>query len=211
MKRFVPSLVFMLVFAGCTICSTKKINCPGFEDPYFDLWFPYAQNEMLRFKGPDAADTLNFRIEDIYESTPYETTQGGYGGGSAFCIASKDFIGRGSANINEIVAVRYAIDKSNSAGGENSARLSVTVAGSSWVLQKINNNSLSAYQNNEFNVVDSSYNVNFSNGINYPVLATITNDTIVNKTSRYYRLFIAKGFGIIGFDEYPSNKRWVVQ
>jgi len=63
---------------------------------------------------------------------------------------------------------------------------------------------------NGFNVVDSSYNFSFSNGITYLVLSTVTNYTTENKNNRYYRLFIAKGAGIVGFDEYPSNKRWVV-
>lgn len=211
MKRFVPSFVLILVYAGCTLCSTKKINCPAFEDPFFDQWFPYTQNALLRFKGPNAADTLNFFIQSIYESPGYESTQGGFNGGGGFCLASKDMFGRAASNMNEYISIRYDKDESYSSGGQNSSRLSVDLIGNNWIARSLNNNSISAYENNEYNVVDSGYSVNFSNGVNYPVLATITNDTIVNKTSRFYRLFIAKGFGIIGFDEYPSNKRWVVQ
>jgi len=139
-------IAFLTLVSGRILCSVKKVTCPSFTDPFFDQWFSYTQYTIVRFKGPNREDRVNFWMQTAYESPSYETSQGGYGNNVAFCEALKDLIGRSSANTNQLFDIRYSKNECF-ANGQNGYRLNVQIEGSTWVAQQINNNSISPFGN----------------------------------------------------------------
>ena len=198
------SLVICLISLwSCTLCSTKKVTCSQFNDPQFSLWFPYTVGSQLKFKAMGTTDSLEYTIKTFYKSEAYETTQGGFSNNIASCYSTASIVGYNQANQNSLVDIYYSISADY--------QLSIKINDADWRAGKINPNSVSNIFGSNFTKLDSSYNTTFANGIVYPVLITMENDTINDKTSRPFKIYLAKNAGIIGFDEYPSKKKWILQ
>jgi hypothetical protein len=58
---------------------------------------------------------------------------------------------------------------------------------------------------------DDAGKVVFENGTTYPLMTILEIDTVVNKSNAVYKLYIAKNAGIVGFETYPANQKWIIQ
>jgi hypothetical protein len=207
--------LFMIVclgyISGCTLCSSKKVTCPAFDEPAFVKWFPYNDSSRMVYKNSITADTFSYAISMKSISGTYETTTGGgFGNSNPGCNASAYFASSNYSNSPfGTVGITYTINNS-----QPEKNLQVYFNNTDWVAGEIFENSFAASVNYGYGVpakVDSAQNMLFDNGITYSRVVILTNDTVSNKTDRAYKLFIAKNIGIIGCEMFPSKQKWLIQ
>jgi hypothetical protein len=196
--------------SGCTLCSTKKVACNGFDDPFFSQWFPYSQYSRLLFKNPVTQDTFSYTISNVYTSGAYEATSGGFNNYTRSCNASKELRSDNNGTADGYVDIYYSINEFFDNGPVQKS-MSISFKNSSWNTGEIGASGFTSIPDSSASIITSNTNVPFENGFTYPLLLTLTNDTVVNKTSLVYRLFVAKNVGIVGFETYPSKQKWVIQ
>jgi len=211
--KFFAALLFVCCIvniSGCTLCSTKKIACNGFNDPFFSQWFPYSQYSRLVFKNPETEDTFSYTISNVYSTAPYEATIGGYNNNTRSCNASKEMRSDNNGTADGFVDIYYSISEFFDNGPVQKS-MSISFKNSSWNTGEISATGIAAIPDASASTISSNTNVPFENGFTYPLLVTLTNDTVVNKASLVYKLYIAKNVGIVGFETFPSKQKWVLQ
>ena len=196
---------------SCKECSSKKITCGAFNDPTFFKWFPYQPGFSGYYKNIVTQDTTGFSILNIDTSKSYETTVGGFGRpNSGNCSAYANIYGYfydSSAAVNIYYDVIKGINDSYT-----TKKTSIYFKNSYWTAGIVTEEILSTDTLNNITTVANTQNVLFENGTTYAKLVTLTNDTTIKKDSgMVYKLFIAKGFGIVGFETYPLKQKWVLQ
>jgi hypothetical protein len=205
-------LFILCSIGGCTVCSTKQIPCGPFEDTVFFKWFSYQPGSAGQFKNTVTNDTLGFVAVYFDTSKAYEITVGGYGRSSErSCDAS--------ANISAVFynsSARYfdihynAFYYANDSDKKNS--LGIYFGTNYWYAGAITEETIAADSFNNKTAVTHYENILFENGITYNRLITLTTDTVFKKENdMVYKLFVAKGHGIVGFETYPSKQKWVIQ
>lgn len=215
--KFIAALLLILClayFSGCTICSSKKINCAPFNEPAFDKWFPYNDSSRMLFKNTVTADTFSYLVSYAQTSEAYETSRGGYGNASRPCSTSAYIF---SSNYNNspfgTLMINY-VTVQEVDNGPSTKNLSVHFNNADWAAGEIFENSFGVSLNSGSGMpakIDSVQNFLFYNGITYSQVVILTNDTSFNKTDRAYKLFIAKNICIIGCEMFPSKQKWVIQ
>lgn len=204
-------IVPALYFSGCTVCSTKKVTCPAFDDPHFSAWFPYDDGTTLVFKNIITADTFSYTISQKSLSESYEITTGGFRTSpDQQCIATAYLVSTGQSNTGSD-ALRIHYDVSKDAG---IYRLELIFNNVSWRAGEIKDNTIEPATLNDYGettAVTKIPDIFFDNGVRYADMIILTNDTSINKTERAYKLFIAKNTGIVGCEMFPSKQKWVIQ
>ena len=208
--KFIASLMFIisLVYgSGCTTCSTKKINCPAFDDPAFAKWFPYNDSSRMLYKNITTADTFSYAVSMKNISGTYETSIGSMENADNVCHTSAYFSSSNYNNSpNGTFSVVYDINNQ-----QPLKSLGLHFNNGDWIAGEIFENSFGVLNYESLTSIDSAQNVLFDNGITYQRVVILTNDTSSNKTDRAYKLFIAKNIGIIGCEMFPSKQKWVIQ
>ena len=195
--------------AGCTLCTSKKVTCPAFNEPAFAQWFPYQENSRLVFKNSITADTFSYTVSTLSFSAAFETTRGGFENKDYPCEASAYITSSNYDNSSYgTLGINYTIV-------ENTAKeLTLRFNNAAWKTGEIMDTGFVPSVNTGtaiITAVSSVQNLLFDNGINYQQIVVLTTDTVANKTDRAYKLFIAKNIGIIGCEMYPSRQKWVIQ
>lgn len=203
---------FIYLFSSCTPCSTKKIPCDAFNEPVFFKWFPYRVNDRLAFKNTNTTESFSYVIRECDTSKAYEATQGGYGNQVHSCYASVFMANENNGIPDDLFHIQYSISKEFNNGPVNKY-LELYFKNTTWAVGEISESTIAAAGsgNSGATTAITEINVLFDNGITYPMVATLSNDTVAVKTERPYKIFIAKYFGIIGFEMYPSLQKWIVQ
>jgi hypothetical protein len=214
MKVVIPLFCCLMLYCimGCTPCSTKIITCSAFEDSVFFNWFPYHPGSTGYFKNSSTQDTLGFIATQSDTSKSYETTVGGLNRPNAgSCDAYALIAGKFNQNANGNFTIYYNVFKGVNDGGARRS-LEIYFRNYNWVGGAITGNTILADTLNNRTAVTQTENVLFDNGITYSRLVTLTNDTVFKKENdMLYKLFIAKGHGIVGFETYPLKQKWVIQ
>lgn len=200
-------ITYAIYNAGCTMCSSKKVTCPAFNEPEFSKWFPYKLNDTLHFINQTTSDTVTYAIGYYQLSETYETQQGGYSGNVANCGSHANIYGYAKTSAIGQFVINYITDGNNSL-----KQLYVAVLNGLWNTGEIVYNTFkpSPVNNSPVSISqDSAYK--FINGVTYSNFITIANDTTGTKEDKPYKLYIAKNTGIVGFEMYPSKQKWVLQ
>ena len=212
MKIYLCAACFIAVyfFSGCTMCSTKKVPCNGFNEPAFAQWFPYTENTRLLFKNLASSDTFSYLISNVYKTVPYEATRGGYNNRTEGCISSIEISSDNNGTAAGYLDIFYSA-KEYFDNGPVEKGMSISFKKGDWNCGEITATGFATISNIQAPVISINNNVLFENGITYPTVITLTNDTLFNKTEKAYKLFIAKNIGIIGCEIYPSKQKYVIQ
>ncbi len=197
-----------LLLSSCTLCSRKKITCTAFEDSLFKQWFPYEKGQSLVFKNLSTADTAGYTIATVNFSEAYEISRGGIEGTYPTCESSAYIT---STNENNspfgIIGTGYTISE------DGNKTLELWFNNGGFKTGAIGESSFAALadESNHADAVAPVQHFLFDNGITYPQVVIITNDTVYNKSDRPYKLYVAKHAGIIGCEMYPSLQKWIIQ
>lgn len=212
-KLFSFLLCFVSILSACnTVCSTKKVGCPGFSDPNFSTWFPYRANQTIIFKN-QVGDSIKYAISDIDSSGRYDAIIGGLFGRSAKSCSTSIYINAMPDSITQSgFVVQYYVDTPFS-GQDVSKYLQIVAQNSSWNVGGVYKDSIGNVLNtyNSTSIAHTNYQVTLNNGLTIDTLVTITNDTTLDHSSRFYKVFIQKGKGVIGFEKYPTHQQWFLQ
>lgn len=203
---------FAFCFYSCTLCSVKKVPCGAFNEPAFFKWFPYKKDDVLIFKNAGKPETFSYSIYRTDTSAAYEATRGGYNNTTRGCSSSAEITTFNDGNLNEYLSMYYSVLKEFD-NGLVTKYLSVYFKGQYWPAGEITENNIAAPEglSTDSMQLSTAANLVFDDGKTYPYVVTMLKDTVVNKTERVYKLFIAKNSGIIGFEMYPSKQRWIIQ
>lgn len=186
-------LCFLLFFLNnCSVCSCKKVPCPAFYDSDFLGWFPYVNGQQIVFRSNSNSDTLNLHVD---KSEPYETTQGCMGA-SGGCIAHCDI---------------YSFESS----GSFNRKLKISMTQPSSIAFYFYEINLLATKMSDTGFVLSSATLTKF----YPTLSIanntwqsvqlITRDTAGKKPEGPYKVYIARGQGIVAYENYPDLAVWI--
>lgn len=205
-------IVTLLVQYSCTTCSVKKVPCGAFDEPAFFKWFPYRDKDVLSFKNTTTADTFSYVMYRLDSSEAYEASRGGYNNTTRGCVSSASVSTWGNAGNQTYFSADYSILKTFD-NGPVEKNLYLTFYGSQWYAGEVQENTIQPTYGlqPELTTISTTPNLLFDNGITYPYVVTLQKDTVYNKADKVYKLFIAKNSGIIGFEMYPSNQRWIIQ
>lgn len=192
----------IFVMAACGICG-KKIDCPGYKNDMLDSWFPYQDNQQLRFRST-TNDSFLVTLQQTQLTSPYQTTTGGYGSQQG-CSAEKAF------QSTEVDSLRRSLLQVHLSTTEsmNSAALAIqntqiTIHGFTNTIPDrvdMNNHATSS------KIVE---NVTVGNR-QFARALEIRADTAQLKTNLIYRLYLVQGEGLVAYSEYPSLKTWSKQ
>jgi hypothetical protein len=212
-KLFLLLTTISFMLAACnTVCSTKKVGCPGFSDPHFTAWFPYYTNQILIFKN-QTGDSIKYPISNIEPSGRYDAIVGGLFGRSATSCSTSVYITAIPDSINQSgFVVQYYVDTPFS-GQDVRKYLQIVAQNANWNAGALYKDSIGNVSNSytPTTIATTNYQVTLNNGLIIDTLVTLTNDTTVDHTSRFYKVFIQKRKGIIGFEKYPSHQQWFLQ
>ncbi len=186
------------IFSYCT-----KI-CPAFNDRYFDEWFPYKKGQLLVFSNsPSVTDTIT--IAEVSKSSEKKVSTG-YGNRPCrmeVAVSSAET----EPGLQKKFYLNGLIDnEKNYSLHLKSLKLDGFMSGDSGLVlspgryNPDGNKYLFEHQRNQI-----------FNGVLYRKIEIITIDTGIAKTEGIYKLWIAARYGIIGYEEYPSLKRWAKQ
>jgi hypothetical protein len=196
------AVAVLFIFAQAVFSYCTKI-CPAFNDRYFDEWFPYKKGQQLVFSYGSSADTIT--IADVSKSSEKKVS---VGYGSRPCLMEVSIrSAEKSNNLNpDFVLQGYIDNEKNYSLHLKSLKLDGFISGDSGLVlppgryNPDGNKYLFEHQRNQI-----------FNGMLYRKIEIITIDTGIAKTEGIYKLWIAARYGIIGYEEYPSLKRWAKQ
>jgi hypothetical protein len=212
-KLFLLLTTISFMLAACnTVCSTKKVGCPGFSDANFSTWFPYQNNQLLVFKNVNG-DSLKYTVSDIEPSGRYDAIVGGLFRRSATSCSTSIYVtARPDSIYQPIFLVQYYVDTPFS-GQDVTKNLYIAVDQANWSVGAIYRDSIGIAINsyNSTSKPSINYNVRLYNGQLIDTLVTLTNDTTLDHSNKFYKAFIQKGKGIIGFEMYPNHQQWLLQ
>jgi hypothetical protein len=195
--------VFVYSFYGCK-CSEKTIDCPAYNSPELDSWFPYGTNTTLVFNnGAGSTDSFNLKSNS---TTPYS-----FSGTSLSCSAAKN------VNSDELtIANKRKLSISlikNQSPDKPSQRAFVQIKSSEFYFEDVTANTFGSagYGAGEVPVTLQYYASLQLGSRNFTEVNRVTRDTSGNKTAGIYQLYIGKNKGIVAYEEFPSKTLWLLQ
>lgn len=194
-------LASVAALSACGECS-KKIDCPGYSDSLWKHYFPYANNQGLRFST--GTEQAIFTLRDHETTQPYQATSGAFGRGP-FCEAHKVFL-----SLEQDTAARSQFGLTlNNDETQSSATLYLSKQNVSFFAQ-----SDTGFQRVEINgypaLLSRRASVNLGGRI-FTNLTIAQRDTTGTKVTGLYAVYHTQSEGIVGYAEYPSLKTWVKQ
>lgn len=203
-RLFIVCCVLMF-FQSCYECSDKQVTCPAYSETGMSNWFPYSPNTRLIYSSNSTTDTIN--IKSIEVTGPYEDRVSAR---NPYCIADKTW---SSLELTSAGFPRFRIqatqfnDTYNPPNSREEVYLSID-------REYFSGKGISdtGFVKENFSTQKSQFFPSISVGTNtFSKVQVIEKDTIVNKASRIYKIWIAKHNGLVAYQEYPSKKIWVKQ
>lgn len=197
----VLSLLITIGFISCGLCS-KKVDCPGYKDELLDSWFPYSDGQQLRFRS-NTNDEVTYTLENTETTVPYEASSGAYGAGPR-CEAQKVFasVEKDSLGSNKAAIFLQSI--------EGQRQNSFSFGRNHFSISFVGENSAIVNTGSRNMTLVEQPSVTLGNRV-FTNLLEATGDTNQTKNAGVYKVYFAKGEGIIAFSEYPSLQTWVKQ
>lgn len=186
----------MITNMGCE----QTVVCPAYDDANFAGWFPYSEGQVMIFKNKsDQADTII--IGKIIKSKRTEHTER-IGGKQYWCEQEIQVTSKSGYSKLSIM---------HSKGEMTYNYINVVFKSLSVTANGIIDNGLDGKDRSKSWVPILNYNLDFD-GKQYGVLQEIqVTDTSAVNTSKIDRLYIGKGYGIVGYRTYPEKEIWCLQ
>lgn len=195
-SRSILAIIGILIVFQHTSCfksgGTTFYDCPAFADPLYDEWFPYLKGQIIRYKN--AAGFENTITIEMMEKTPtYKYYDGG--GSCAPSVSVRTSLPTFSSIPFQIQYGKGTSFNNLYIGLKNIVINAGNIRDTGIVIQA---SSINRFNKSQF---FPTYTLN---GINYSNVQVISRDTISDKATDIYKVFIAKKIGILGYEEYPS-------
>lgn len=211
----VPLLVLScILYSSCAPC-TKRVDCPEYAGDYLYAWFPYWEVEKT-FYFSDGTNRDTLIIDDVFESKPYKYNEGtvkGFGGDGEFTCDAYGII-QARENKQHLGWLNLRVTHHASfQKGNHVPELEITLNNYNVVMKL--EHEVPAW------IVDDSihnYNINYSNGVQLIngntykevfIITTENTDTAIKE--KIDKVYIAKGYGLIGYRTYPDFKEYWLQ
>jgi hypothetical protein len=190
---FYGILLLIAVLQISSACS--PVECPANDATLLKTWFPYAQGDKKYFSSSlGQQDTL--LITSFTNSEAY-TSKGGQG-----CNHAATVTGTGSKNYNNQEPFFYLYDGADDGHGYAEIRVRGFHSSSGPV-------SDTGFR--DPNCLLRSHSNYTLGSRQYTRVQELYLDTLVDKTSPVYRVYVAKGYGLVGYDTYPDRTTWRLQ
>ncbi len=202
----------MILVAGFLYsCKSKHgFTCPPFNDTAFAAWFPYEVDQKLIYKTAGSfPDTIT--INSLLGSGPYTLD------GSAAVIDSCYSTGVISSLQTINGGARYKYIVYDYVNGDGTAPISDSVQYQfnqlSFVTGKVTDTGLNV--SNLYPMVRSRFHAGYTLGsVTYGKVQELSfMDTTVTNTAFpwIYKVYIAYGKGMVGYETYPQHVTWLLQ
>lgn len=191
--------VFLL---SCGDCS-RRIDCPGYKDDTLDSWFPYQNNQRLVLRNSaNQFDTIT--LVNTETTAPYQARSGAFGP-PLYCQAHKVFQ---SAEVDTFKRHQFMIELNT---GPDARMVYGTIGGASFHLYKFTGNGLAQVSLDGRNAIIKLLATVTLGNRRFANVVEATVDTTSGQTAGLYQLYYARGEGLVGYSEYPSQKTWIKQ
>ena len=213
-------LFFFCIFTYSCKSSTcsKTVPCPGYTPSAIDDWFPYHNNQQLLFKNSaNQYDTLS--LGEVDSTVAYDYTTGFDNQGGS-CNATKMLVSTQKDSTNNALFSISLFNSQPSYSTVVTLGAQFTFSTNSFQGQNFTDggfsNFLIYYGGQESPmfcnaVAQTLYNYS-QNGITYPLVQSVTNDSAVYKnTPGVYKVIYAKNAGIIEYETNPGSIAWIKQ
>jgi len=181
--------IFILIEGLFSFCT--KTTCPDFSNAAYDSWFPYESNQALYFKtATGEPDTIT--IASTYRSDQHTTY-----GGAANCNSWANI----SSYVTNTTPRLYIYMNQYSDGNALSIQLndfSITEA-------RLSDDNITVTAIGDSSFLRSSAVIA---GKTFNNVVQLQKDTALIKTAGVYKVWIAKGAGLVGYENYPTLEQW---
>lgn len=202
--RLALLLIILCVAAALSSCGncSKKVDCPGYNDSLWKHYFPYADNQVLRFVA--GTELMTVTLRDHETTQPYQATSGVFGP-SPGCEAHKTFL---SLEQDSAALARFRLTLDNypdlsSANLYLGRQYAAFFAQSDTAFRRIEINGYPA-------LISRRASLNLGNRT-FTNITVAERDTTGTKITGLYAVYHTKSEGIVAYTEYPSLKTWVKQ
>ena len=202
MKFLITAIAFSLVLGGCSSTTTGHYQCPGFDDTYFALWFPYQEGQVINFKNMATGEVFNDAVDSIYHTAPYETTSTIV---SAATCAS-------TANVKaDSLGVYYNFAYYPPDTELKNHNLNVSVGQTSMSAGRISAENIEQDPDNPVEVEMLDDFQFEAGGLVYDRVALLKADTVQQPYIKISRIWVARNHGIVGYAKRDTHQTWIKQ
>lgn len=202
------ALVTHLLICACLLNSCyTKYDCPGYPETSFFSWFPYSKGQRFIFKNSAGlADTLN-----IGKATKTEPYTGRSYKGKSDPDATKCSAGANIVSSDYTPSTRLILDISHTATAE-STNIGFAFDRMIFACQNIADTGLLMSTEPGAKLhAHTVFDLNVHGRIFPRVQVIETEDSAYATKSKKDKLYLAKGFGIVGYETYPEKEAWWIQ
>lgn len=201
------SAIFLFFLTSCTVCTCKKVPCPGFSDPEFTSWFSYTISQQIIFKSDSLTDTIT--IASLNKSDSYDAEKGCYNGDNGCTMHYHIYSGETQSDFAPKFSVNF-VAQTPFESSVATKQISLRFYNFSFIASGINNQGLLIDPGIYSSQYDASLNIR---GNIYNNVQTIMKDTSGsnNKTAGPYKIYLTQNLGMIGYEDYPGLQTWIKQ
>ena len=186
-----------ITFQSCGECS-KKVPCPGFQDQVTDQWLPYYDGTIIRFKSPGQLPVV-YTFDSLYGTQPYEVDSR-----SPWCEAQKILVTEERLSNGE-PTLRIEMNKVDQMAGDIGLTFNFKLLGLNFCAKGLTSDGFSTIcaktsENLPSIVLDGK---TFNN------VQCATFDTSFVKKLSPYKVYFAKGQGLVGYETINPQRLWV--
>jgi hypothetical protein len=186
-----------IAFQSCLECS-KKVPCPGFQDQSADQWLPYYDGTIIRFKSPGELPAV-YTFDSLYGTKPYEVD-------SRFprCEAQKILVTQERLSNGE-PTLRIEMEKVDQMDGDVDLSFNFMLLGDKFCAKGLNSDGFSAFCSKSSENLPSVV----LEGKKFNNVQCVTFDTSFVKKLSLYKVYFAKGQGLVGYETINPQRLWV--
>ena len=179
------------LYSFCTVRKPDPVACPAFNDPNYDLWFPYQLNQKLRF-------TSNLGKKDSLTIGHASKSDAFTGNGS--CNAFAQFWSVENNTTGNALNINYYYDQNGNS--LNVTLIDFTTFGS------LNANGFTP--SSHTGSTSSQLSTITLNNKTFSNIIQVQRDTVNYKQNGVYKFWMARNIGFVGFERYPTLERSVL-
>ncbi len=198
-------ILLVQFFISCG-CSTKTVTCDVEDITVVKNWFMFDSGKVLIYKNQlNNIDTFVMNKEMVFRDNI--TRFGGAIGSTGICNTNYSIQNLQSLNS---FGLNYTITKTKP-NNLVTKKTSIHFNQNFFPFGEIGLDTL--YKTSNFLKEPLQYvtNQTMANGITYPLVYTVENDTSIITTNIVYKLYLAKNAGVIAYETFPNHDLWVIQ
>ena len=195
--------LFAGVYCISCKCSSKTIDCPGYEGKVFENWINYSDSMVLTFRT-SSGEQKTFNLRKSFTTEPYQATSSWEK--SVTCNAEQRF------ESTERDSLMYAVfGVSLREGDEFNGSAGFWINKTSAQFDLRSKDSIQSARIDYYNAHLLFNNTILLDNKSFSNVVEATRDTLDKKKAGIYKIYLAKQQGVVGYVEYPSLKLWVKQ